>query len=254
MKQWKTCAWMAAIVMFTGASANADEWTNAITPYIWGTGMSGKVAVGTPQGELESDVHLSFGDLLNNLDMGAMVSYEGGNDHWVVLGDLIYMNLGTATTAGQGPVSVQSSANIEQTMVEADAGYKITTGISLFVGARYSDISGDIHVVRTGPGAGSDRKAGLSQSWVDPVIGLLGEWPLTQHLEWDLRADIGGFNVGSDLAWQVMGTLRWKLRENWDVLASYRYMQVDYEQNGTSGLLLYNMVNSGFGLGVTFRF
>jgi opacity protein-like surface antigen len=245
---------MAAFVTLSGASANADEWTNAITPYIWASGMTGKVSVGTPLGPLESDVDLNFGDIVSNLDMGAMVSYEGGRDHWVVLGDLIYMNLGAADTVTQGGVSVRSSANIEQTLVEADVGYKITTGISLFAGARYSDISGDIHVVRTGPGAGSDRSAGVSQSWVDPVVGLLGEWPLTEHLEWDLRGDIGGFGVGSDFAWQVMGTLRWKLRANLDVIASYRYMQVDYENDGPSGLLVYNMVNSGFGVGVTFRF
>ena len=245
---------IAALALTGCACVQAGDWTNAVTPYIWASGMTGKVSVGTPLGPLESDVDLSFSDILKNLDMGAMVSYEGGRDRWVVLGDLIYMKLGAADTTTQGSVSVRAAANIEQTMVEADAGYRITDNIALLAGARYNDIGGDIHVDRTGPGAGANRAANLSESWVDPVIGLLGSWPLTEHLSWDLRADIGGFGVGSDLAWQAMGTLRWKLRENMDVVASYRYMQVDFEQNGPSGLLVYNMVNSGFGLGMTFRF
>ncbi len=33
--------------------------------------------------------------------MGAMVSYEGGRDRWVVLGDLIYMKLGASDTTTQ---------------------------------------------------------------------------------------------------------------------------------------------------------
>jgi opacity protein-like surface antigen len=94
----------------------------------------------------------------------------------------------------------------------------------------------------------------MSESWVDPVVGLLGTFPITEKWEWDLRADIGGFGVGSDFAWQAMGTLRWKLRQNLDVVASYRYMEVDFEQSGNSGLLVYDMTNSGFGLGMTFRF
>jgi len=83
---------------------------------------------------------------------------------------------------------------------------------------------------------------------------LLGQWPLTEHWQWDLRGDIGGFGVGSEFAWQVQGMLRWKVKTNMDVVASYRYMQMDYEQDGSSGLLDYNMVMSGPGLGVTFHF
>jgi opacity protein-like surface antigen len=86
------------------------------------------------------------------------------------------------------------------------------------------------------------------------VVGLLGEWPLTEHWEWDLRADIGGFNVGSQFAWQVMGTLRWKIRKNMDVVASYRYMEVDFKDSGSSGLQKYDMVTTGPGIGMTFSF
>ena len=139
-------------------------------------------------------------------------------------------------------------------MFEADVGYYITDAIALIAGARYTDIDARIHSVRTGPGVGSDRSADTSQSWVDPVIGLLGKWPLTEHLEWDLRADIGGFEVGSKLAWQAMASLRWKVRPNMDVVGSYRYMEVNYENDDPIGLMEYKVVNSGLGIGLTFRF
>jgi opacity protein-like surface antigen len=254
MKPVYVRAAIALIALSGCAGANAEEWKNEVTPYLWMSGMSGKTVIGTPLGPVEADVDLNFGDILSNLDMGAMVSYEGGRDRWVVLGDLIYMKLGASDTSTSGAVSLRAAANVEQTMAEADVGYYITDNIALFAGARYNDIDASIHTERTGPGAGANRAANTTQSWVDPVVGLLGKWPLTEKLEWDLRADIGGFDVGSKFAWQAMVSLRWKVRSNWDVVASYRYMEVDYENDGPDGLLSYDMINTGPGIGVTFRF
>lgn len=242
------------LAVLGSVSAQAQEWQHAVTPYLWGSGMSGKATIGTPLGPVESDVDMSFGDILSNLDFGFMVSYQGGRGNWVVLGDFILMNLGADKDSAVGPVNVRSSADMEQTMFEADVGYRISGYITAFAGARYTDIDGDIGVVTSGVGPGTSSSAGTSESWVDPVVGLLGEFPLTENWQWDLRMDIGGFGVGSDFVWQAMGTLRWKLRPNLDLLASYRYMEVDYEDDGPEGLLVYDMVSTGPGLGVTFRF
>ena len=219
------------LALVGSAGAQSGDWQNAITPYIWGSGMSGTVAVGTPLGVVESDVDLNFGEILDNLDFGGMVSYEGKNDKWVVLGDLIFMNLGADVDSASGQVTVRNSADLEQSMLEADVGYRLTENMALFVGARYTDIDGEIGFATTGPGGGTTRSAGLSETWIDPVVGLLGEWPLSEHWAWDLRADIGGFGVGSDFAWQAQATLRWKVGTNFDVVASYRYMEVDFDQD-----------------------
>jgi opacity protein-like surface antigen len=235
-------------------SAMSQDWQNAITPYIWGSGMSGKVAVGTPLGTVESNVDLNFGEIMDNLDFGVMVSYEGKNDKWMVLGDLVFMNLGADVDSASGQNNVRNSADIEQSLLEADVGYRLTENMALFVGARFSDIDGEIGITTTGPATGINRSAGLSENWIDPVVGLLGQWELTEHWAWDLRADIGGFGVGSDFVWQAQAILRWKVRPNLDVIGSYRYMEVDFDQDGPTGLLVYDMINSGPGIGVTFHF
>jgi hypothetical protein len=144
VKNRKIRARLAALAMVIGAgtSAHAGEWTNAITPYIWVTGMTGRVVIGTPLGPLDAQVNQSFSDLVKNLDFGAMVSYEGGRDKWVVLGDLIYMNLGGAKTSTTAGVTLKASADFEQTMLEADVGYRVTPNITLLAGVRYHDIAG----------------------------------------------------------------------------------------------------------------
>ena len=195
IKPMHTRAALAVLALAGCASVHADEWKNSITPYIWASGMSGNVAIGTPLGTLESDVDMSFSDIVKNLDFGAMVSYEGGRDKWVVLGDFIFMNLGGAKTTNPLNATVRAGADMRQTMFEGDVGYHITDAISLIAGARYNDINGSISVDTTTILGTKSRTAKTSESWVDPVVGLLGEWPLAEHWEWDLRADIGGEDV-----------------------------------------------------------
>ena len=217
--------------------------------------MSGKTAIGTPLGPVEADVDLNFGDIISNLDMGGMVSYEGGRDRWVVLGDLIYMKLGASDTTSSGAVSLQ---RVGQCGTDHGRGRRRLLHHRQHRAVRrcpvYATSTPAFAASAPVRAPGSDRTANTSQSWVDPVVGLLGKWPLTEKLEWDLRADIGGFDVGSKFAWQAMVTLRWKIKTNMDVIASYRYMEVDYQNDGPDGLLKYDMINMGPGIGITFNF
>ena len=43
-----------AMGLGAAATAQAQEWTHSLTPYLWGSGMSGKAAIGTPAGPLDA--------------------------------------------------------------------------------------------------------------------------------------------------------------------------------------------------------
>ena len=43
---------------------------------------------------------------------------------------------------------------------------------------------------------------------------------------------MGGFGVGSDLAWQLLGVLGYRLGDTWEVGAGYRYVDTDYDADG----------------------
>jgi hypothetical protein len=51
-----------------------------------------------------------------------------------------------------------------------------------------------------------------------------------------------------------MVTARWRATDSADVVASYRYLDVDYEDGSGADLFVYDVATSGPGLGVTFRF
>jgi len=231
--------------------AEAKDWTHTITPYVWASGMDGTTAIGP----VEADVDLSFGDILDNLDIGGMVSYRGErDDRLVVMVDVIYMDLSADKTHGEGPIQVSAEVELQQTALEADVGYRLTDHVITYAGLRYNDISADLTVVRTGPGPGETRTPSVSESWTDPIIGAIGELPLSEAWSLSLRGDMGGFGMGSDFAWQATGAVNWKATELINVVGGYRYIHMDYDDGSGAGYFKYDMGLSGPFLGVGFTF
>ncbi|MCE2873336.1 MAG: porin [Xanthomonadales bacterium] len=221
-----------AAVAVAAPLGSAADWSHTVTPYLWGSGMSGKTAVGTatPAGPLEADVDVGFDDILSNLKFGAMGSYRGDrSDGWVVMADYIYMSLEADKQSTAGPVRIDTTVGVKQTATDLD-------------------------VVRTGPGAGANRAASKGDSWTDPVVGVTARYPLNDTWSLGVRGDVGGFGIGSDLTWQMMATVNWKVRDNLEVVAGYRYLDADYEDGSGADLFKYDMVTSGPGIGVSFKF
>lgn len=91
---------------------------------------------------------------------------------------------------------------------------------------------------------GSEHRTG------DPVVAarliarLGGPWSVT------LIGGVGGFDAGSRLTWQALGTVNYRWNENWMLRAGYRALHVDYR----SGRFLYDTTMHGPILAATYRF
>jgi hypothetical protein len=201
-----------------------------------------------------ADIDASFGDIVDNLEFGAMLAYRGEGDRWAVMFDAIYMDLGADDSRTAGPIRIDAEVGMQQTALEADFGRRVTELTTAFVGLRYIDISADVEVARTGPLTNELRSAGGSESWLDPVIGFTTRIPLSDIWSLDLRGDIGGFGVGSDFSWQAIATVRWQASTSIHVIGGYRYIDIDFEDGSGSSLFQYDMALSGPGLGVAFSF
>lgn len=235
---------ICGIALLAAVPLHAAEWQHEVAPYLWGAAMSGRTSVGSVTG----DVDMSFGDILDNLEMGFMGAYRATRGQFSVTVDGIYMGLGTV---GRGPAGHEKAdIDLDQSALEVDAGYEVVERLILLAGLRYNDLSVDIEA--TGP-LGT-RRAGQSESWLDPLIGAAYTIPFADDWSFTLRGDIGGFGVGSDFAWQGLGTLRWQASERIGVLAAYRYIDMDYDTGKGAGYFEYDMSLSGPALGVAFTF
>jgi len=90
-----------------------------------------------------------------------------------------------------------------------------------------------------------------NEDWVDPIVAartilrISGPWSLT------LIGDIGGFDVGSQLTYQVVGLVNYKWSESWTLHAGYRLLSVDYKNDDG---FLYDVKMHGPLLAATYRF
>ncbi len=80
-----------------------------------------------------------------------------------------------------------------------------------------------------------------SEWWIDPIIGLRGQINITRWLYLAAQGDVGGFGVGSQIAWNTQATIGVNFTRNVFAELGYRYMYVDYNKNN----FLYNMNTYG---------
>jgi hypothetical protein len=88
------------------------------------------------------------------------------------------------------------------------------------------------------------------QWWFDPIIGLRGQINFTRWLFLAAQGDVGGFGAGSQIAWYVQSTIGINFTRNLFAEIGYRYMYVDYENDG----FVYNVNTYGIFTGFGVRF
>ena len=236
--------------------SNCDEWEFIVTPYLLAAGMEGDATV---KG-IEASVDLSFGDIWDNLDFGAMVNFEARKGKWGFFLDPTYMKL--STDADVGPFDAE--VDTKMVLVEFGALYRIierpignesgrTFSLDLLGGARYTDLKGEIDV--EGP-LGINPSFDGSQDWIDPIVGGRIQVDLTEKLAFKVRGDIGGFDLGdsSDFAWNLLAGLGYQMSERTTLWLGYRILAVDYDDGSGSDLFEYDVELSGPVAGLAVRF
>lgn len=219
--------------------AQSKAWTFDASLYGLAAGMSGNLTVkGVP-----ADVDVGFDDVLNHLEFGAMGSLRVGHDRWALTTDVIYMGLG----ATKGP----ASADVDQWMVEPALSYRICPGFEALAGARYNNLSVELN--RAGPVGNLHLNSG-TQDWWDPIVGARLRLPFAGSFSFNVRGDIGGFGVGSDLTWQAFPYLSWQFAKWGSLEAGYRWLFNDYESGSGTSQFRYDILTQGPQFGLTFHF
>lgn len=224
------------------ARAQESGWRFEIVPYLWGSSVGGTVATfaGLPAADIDAD----FGDVLENLDIGAMLSFTATRGRFGIIGDLQYVDLGAlAPTPGPSFGGVKFDA--KQLIATIGAEWSVAQGSNYDLrGAaalRYWDVNSDLQFQ---PGTLPGVQVSGSDSWVDGMIGLRGRHDLgarTYLTGWAL-AGAGG----SDFKADVMVGLGYRVSVRTTIIGGYRYLIVD-RRNGS---FLYDVEQNGLLFGV----
>ncbi len=68
--------------------------------------------------------------------------------------------------------------------------------------------------------------------WFDPYLGLRGRYNFNKVFYTAVRGEIGGFDVGSELMWEVEGVIGINLTRSIFTEVGYRALSVDYNNDG----------------------
>lgn len=244
-----------ATAMPAGAQGGAADWQYELTPYLWGSAMKGDVR--TPAVP-STKVDMSFSDILDIMDFGAMGAFEARKGRWGLLFDGMYFEVSDgATVSRTGPLgnTLTASANlqVEQTLLAAALAYRVAEGrtpLDVIGGMRYSKIDVEVRADFTLLGLAATRTRQGDEDWIDPYVGMRIQHPLSGRWTFTGYADVGGFGVGSDSTWQVQAGLEYRMSDMLAAKFGYRVMETDYDEDG----FVYDMKNDGLYLGLGIRF
>ena len=229
-----------------GTANPNDGWHFEVSPYLWFPGMHG-TATG-PNGRGLS-FRASPGDLLSHFRIGLMGAAEASRKRFVITGDVFWIRLGDDKSI-PFPGSGATSASMKATefFLTPKIGVRVIDQerfkITALTGLRYWHLGESLNF---NPSALGLNFSG-SQDFVDPLVGGRIETAITEKIVVNVLGDVGGWGTGSELEYQWVGLLGYRVNAAWTLQAGYRYLYVDKQ---SSRGVIFNATTAGVIFGIT---
>lgn len=228
-------------------TSSSSDWEFAFAPYLFMSGISG--TVGARGRVLEVDA--SFGNVLENLDIGIMGTLEARKGKFVFVSDLIWTKM-SAERDTPGGLYDTAKVGINLFIFDPEVGYRVVNSekgaFDVLGGVRIWSVENNLNLT-TGLLPGFD--VSQRKSWAAPVVGFRGLLNVTPKFFLSTKFDIGGAGIGADLTTQFYGGAGYRVTPKIALIGGYRYLQVDYDDS--EGFLFDTKMN-GFVFGAKFNF
>jgi len=211
------------------AVAQSSDWDFAVSPYLWAPGIN--ASVGTALGTVGVDK--SSNDVLSDLDLAFMGAFEARNGRWGLIADMFYAKLSGSRATPLGLLFSQGRIETEAKALSGYAAYRVNenerVALDLMAGFRISSLDIDLSL---SPGLLAGQRIGVSETWIDPVIGGRARLAITDKWFATAFADVGGFSADIDLTWQAFASLGYQFDPRWSVQAGWRYFSAEKRIEG----------------------
>ena len=221
------------------SNSNSDWEFNLAPMYLWAVSIDGDQTV---KG-VDVDLDVPFSEIFDKLKGALTFHFEGlYKQRWGFFSDLNYIVL----EMDDGPVDI----DFTEILFELAGFYRFTDGahaIDGFGGLRYSSMDVDLDLPSPLPNVDQGK------DWVDPYLGLRWQWKFAEKWGTDLRGDIGGFGIGSDITWNLVGMVDFKPWKHVGLFGGYRALYQDYSTGSGSNKFEFDATMHGplLGLDIT---
>jgi hypothetical protein len=212
----------------SNSSAN-DAWHLAVSPYLWFPGVHG-TAIG-PNGN-GVGFRASPGDLLSNFQIGLMGAVELSHKRIVTSMDIFWIRLEDDKAIPLPPAisdgAIGAKIHATEFFLAPKIGYRVIDqpGIKIdaLAGFRFWHFGESLSFNPSVLGLNFNG----SQNFVDPIVGGRIQLALAPKIVVNILGDVGGWNTGSKLEYQIAGLLGYKIKPALTLQAGYRYLNLDY--------------------------
>ena len=224
-------------------ASTESGWRVGASMYGWFTRLDGDM---TFRGRTVP-VDVPFDKIFDNLKFTFMGLVEVGKGRWSFMSDLFYAKLEPSNST----LRADFDSQIEQFIGNFAVFYNVletsTTRLDAYAGARVNWMETDVEITTV---RGRTFSESGDKTWVDPIVGFRVHHDLTDKFFIRALADIGGFGVSSDITWQGMASLGYRVTDNASVGLGYRGIGTDYTSGGTT----YDVISHGLLLGLELTF
>lgn len=184
-------------------------------------------------------------DHLSSLEALFVLSVYVRYNRWEVFGDGFYAQVDDSVTVPR-LLSTTADLSLESGFAQAFLGHRVIDcekgNLSIFAGARYNYMGGDLQVFDNGDprfpalrlalGIPANLQVSGSRSWVDPVVGVKGKAHLWKPVSLFAKADVGGFGLNSGTAYAINGGLEFQITRCLWLQTGWCYLKNDYNSGG----------------------
>lgn len=216
------------------------KWKYKVEPYLMFPKMKGETGIATLP---PVEINAATSDIFKRLKFGAMLFMEATNGNWSINSDFLYMHL--QENAKPGALINGGTVDMKQLGWEVAALKKVVPGVEFGLGGLLNslDASGNIGIKQ--PGGSTEYRSGTeNKTWLDPMLITRISSNPKNKLYGIFRGEIGGFGIGSKMAWQVQGIAGYHFSKLFDASLGYRSIILDYEEGGNNGFI-YSVNTSG---------
>jgi len=232
----------------TGGTGQDNQWHISVSPYLWLPWAHGSL------GAFGRDIGFSVtpDDLLSHARFALLGAVDARRNKIITTGDLLYMRLGASNAIPYPPALQATSANFTANMfiLTPKIGLRLVNlkkiKADFLTGIRYWYFGESVNFTPSVLGLNFSK----SQNWVDPLVGGRIEMALTRKTVFTAAGDVGGWGTGSQLEYQVVGLLGYKLKPKLTLQGGYRYLYFDKTRGGVAAAYA-DAAFSGILLGAT---
>lgn len=225
---------------------NPDKWNFVVTPFLLIPNVSGHVQ----SKNLSEDFGIGPSEFISSLTGTFMLDGEISKGKFFANAAYVFTDNEVEKilwTSQNGNYSLVASPELKKHIFEFKPGMRFRLGdkfmLDPYAGFRYTNY----YLLGTIEGTINYNELNEKIAFWDPIIGLQAHFYPHPRIPIELKADVGGFGVGSELTWSAILNTGYTVSPTIDLMIGFAVLENQYENESSLGNK-YGLTSTTYGL------